>query len=74
MVQVNLLASDRVDGIFIYVYAKARHLAEGVQNGFDGFNVFLFGAYEDRSIIGVHGRPPFCCGKRQLRKDIAASS
>ena len=69
MIKVNVLASDRMDGAFVHIYAQAQRLTKGFKNNFYDLLVLLFWAYKDCHVIGVHERAPFC-RKRQLHEDI----
>ena len=53
MIKVDVLASDWVDRTFLQVYVKARDIVEFLQDGSDGFEIFLEGVNEYCRIISI---------------------
>ena len=69
MIEVDVLASDWVDRTFLPVYVKARDIAEFLQDGSDGFEIFLEGVNEYCRIISIHGSSPSSCSYRKVGED-----
>ena len=69
MIKVDVLASDWVDRTFLQVYVKARDIVEFLQDGSDGFEIFLEGVNEYCRIINIHGSLPSSRSYRKVCED-----
>ena len=69
MIEVDVLVSDWMNQTFLQVYVKAEDIAEFLQNGSGGFEIFLEGVNEYCRIINIHGSLPSSRSYRKVCED-----